>query len=165
MLWELVCWVPNKTRPPLPCNSLDSNNQIAKLRHTAGTFAVQSSLPVLNMIAVDQLPAFDPMLTGVIHSKFIDHSYTSSKISSCISDLFPCTPSEDNLTQGTPPPNLYSMHYPPSFAFLSSLGDTSKLFLCHYDVKSWTLSPHPLSVMAKVADSHTCTWRQWQIYM
>ena len=123
-----VCWVPNKMRPPLPCNSLDSNNQIAKLRHTAGTFAVQSTLPVLNMIAVDQLPAFDPMLTGVVHSKFIDHSYTSSKISSFISDLFPCTPSEDNLTQGTPPPNLYSMHYLPSFAFLSSLGDTSKLF-------------------------------------
>ena len=25
-----VCWVPNKTKPPPACNSLDSNNQIAK---------------------------------------------------------------------------------------------------------------------------------------
>jgi len=25
--------------------------------------------------------------------------------------------------------------------------------------------PPPLSIMAKAADSHTWTWRQWQIYM
>ena len=33
--------------------------------------------------------------------------------------------------------------------------DTSKLFLKHYDLKSWT--PPPLRVMTRVADSHTWT--------
>ena len=35
--------------------------------------------------------------------------------------------------------------------------------LHHYDIKLYG-PPPTLSVIAKVADSHTWTWRQWQIY-
>ena len=41
-----VCWVPNKTRPPPACNSLDSNNQTAKTETRCWNFR-WSSLPAL----------------------------------------------------------------------------------------------------------------------
>ena len=97
-----VCWVPNKTRPPPACNSLDSNNQTAKTETRCWNFR-WSSLPVLNMIAVDQLLAFDPMLTSTVYSRLVDHTYRRKFLLTfdISSDVFPCTPSEDDLTQAT----------------------------------------------------------------
>ena len=97
-----VRWVPNKTKPPPACNSLDSNNQIAKTETQCWNFC-WSSLPVLNMIVVDQLLVFDPMLTGVVYSRFIDHTHRRKflVVFEISPDLFPCTPSEDDLTQAT----------------------------------------------------------------
>ena len=97
-----VCWVPNKTRPPPACNSLDSNNQTAKTETRCWNFR-WSSLPVLNMIAVDQLLAFDPMLTSTVYSRLVDHTCRRKFLLTfdISSDVFPCTPSEDDLTQAT----------------------------------------------------------------
>ena len=97
-----ICWVPNKTRPPPACNSLDSNNQTAKTETRCWNFR-WSSLPVLNTIAIDQLLAFDPMLTSAVYSRCVDKTrYRRFLLVFDISpDLFPCTPSEDDLTQAT----------------------------------------------------------------
>ena len=97
-----ICWVPNKTRPPPACNSLDSNNQTAKTETRCWNFR-WSSLPALNMIAIDQLLAFDPMLTSAVYSRCVDKTrYRRFLLVFDISpDLFPCTPSEDDLTQAT----------------------------------------------------------------
>ena len=97
-----VCWVPNKTRPPPACSTLDSNNQTAISETQCWDFR-WSSLPSLNMIAVDQLLAFDSLLTNWIYSRFIDHTYYRSfpLVFDISSDLFSCTPSEDDLTQAT----------------------------------------------------------------
>ena len=62
-----VCWVPNKTRPPPACNNLDSNNQSTSTETRCWNFRWSRS-PVLNMIAVEQLLAFAPMLTSLIYS-------------------------------------------------------------------------------------------------
>ena len=43
----------------------------------------------------------------------------------------------------------------------SARGHCQTIASFRYDVKSWTPPPPSLSVMAKVADSHTWTWRQW----
>ena len=97
-----VCWIPNETRPPPACNSLDSNNQTA-ISETQCWHFRWSGVPALNMIAVDQLLAFDPVLTNWIYSRFIDHTYYRSfpLVFDISSDLFSCTPSEDDLTQAT----------------------------------------------------------------
>ena len=98
-----VCWVPNETSwPPPACNSLNSNNQTTLTETRCWDFR-WSSLPALNMIAVDQLLAFDPMLTYLIYSRFVDHTYyrSSHLVFGIGPDLFSCTPSEDDLTQAT----------------------------------------------------------------
>ena len=96
-----VCWVPNKTRPPPACNSLDRNNQTAITEMRCWNFR-WSGLPALNIIAVEQLLAFDPVLTSWIYSRFVDHTYRKFLLVFDISpDLFSCTPSEDDLTQAT----------------------------------------------------------------
>ena len=97
-----VCWVPNKTRPPPACNNLDSNNQTAKTETRCLHFR-WSSLPVLNMIAIEQLLAFDPMLTSIVYSRLVDHTYRRIFLLTfdISSDVFPCSPSEDDLTQAT----------------------------------------------------------------
>ena len=96
-----VCWVPNKTRPPPACNSIDRNNQTTITEMRCWNFH-WSGLPALNVIAVDQLLAFDPILTSWIYSRFVDHTYRSFPLVFDISpDLFSCTPSEDDLTQAT----------------------------------------------------------------
>ena len=97
-----VCWVPDKARPPPSCNSLDSNNQTAKTETRCWHFR-WSSLPVLNMITIDQLLAFDPMLTSWVYSRLVDHTgHRQFLLVFDISpDLSPCTPSEDDLTQAT----------------------------------------------------------------
>ena len=97
-----VCWVPNKTRPPLACNSLDSNNQTAKTE-TRCLYFRWSRSPVLNLIAVEQLLAFDPMLTGLVYSRYVEHTLNRYfvLVFDISPDLFPCTPSEDDLTQAT----------------------------------------------------------------
>ena len=97
-----VCWVPNKTRPPPACNSLDSNNQTAKTE-TRCLYFRWSRSPVLNMIAVEQLLAFAPILTSWIYSMYVEHTYHRSflLVFDISPDLFPCTPSEDDLTQAT----------------------------------------------------------------
>ena len=97
-----VCWVPNKTRPPPACNSLDSNNQTAKTE-TRCLYFRWSRSPVLNMIAVEQLLAFDPMLTSLVYSRYVEHTLNRYfvLVFDISPDLFPCTPSEDDLTQAT----------------------------------------------------------------
>ena len=97
-----VCWVPNKTRPPPACNSLDSNNQTDKTETRCWNFR-WSSLPVLNMIAIEQLLAFDPMLTSTVYSRLVDHTYRRKFLLTfdISSDVFLCTPSEDDLTRAT----------------------------------------------------------------
>ena len=97
-----VCWVPNKTRPPPACNNLDSNNQSTSTETRCWNFRWSRS-PVLNMIAVEQLLAFAPMLTSLIYSRYVEHTYPRSflLVFNISSDVFPCTPSEDDLTQAT----------------------------------------------------------------
>ena len=97
-----VCWVPNETRPPPACNRFDSNNQTA-INETQCLNFRWSGLPSLNMIAVEQLLAFDPVLTSWVYSRFVDHTYYRSfpLVFDISPDLFSCTPSEDDLTQAT----------------------------------------------------------------
>ena len=97
-----VCWVSSETRPPPTCNSLDSNNQTAKTETRCWSFR-WSSLPALNMIAVDQLLAFDPMLTSWAYSRLVDHTgHRIFLLAFDISpDVFPCAPSENDLTRAT----------------------------------------------------------------
>ena len=97
-----VCWVPSETRRPPTCNSLDSNNQTAKTETWCWNFR-WSSLPALNMIAVDQLLAFDPILTSCVYSRLVDHTgHRIILLAFDISpDVFPCAPSENDLTWAT----------------------------------------------------------------
>ena len=94
------------------------------LTRNARTFAKVRS-PALNMIAVEQLLVFDPVSTTTIYSRSDDggrrrhHVIFSFDITS---DVFPCTPSEDDLTQATVlvltwvsaatyiPQNIYALH-------------------------------------------------------
>ena len=97
-----VCWIPSKTRPSPACNNPDSNNQTAKTETRCKNFRWSRS-PALNMIAVEQLVVFDPISTILIYSRFVGrmsthHVFVTFDISS---DVFPCTPSEDDLTQAT----------------------------------------------------------------
>ena len=96
-----VCWVPSETRPPPACNTLD-NNQSTSTETRCKNFRWSRS-PALNMIAVEQLLAFDPVFTSWIYSRFVDHTYRRSfHLQFDISpDVFSCTPSEDELTQAT----------------------------------------------------------------
>ena len=96
-----VCWIPNETRLPPACNSLDSNNQTAT--ETRCWDFRWSRSPALNMIAVDQLLGFDPTFTALIYSRFVDHTQGQNilLVFDISSDVFPCTPSEDDLTQAT----------------------------------------------------------------
>ena len=64
-----VCWIPNKTKPPPACNSLDSNNQTAT--ETRCKDFRWSRSPALNMIAVEQLLVFDPVFTTTVYSRFV----------------------------------------------------------------------------------------------
>ena len=97
-----VCWVFNETRPPPACNTLDSNNQTTLTEPRCWDFRWSRS-PALNMIAVDQLLGFDPAFTAMIYSRFVDHTHGQSilLVFNISSDVFPCTPSEDDLTQAT----------------------------------------------------------------
>ena len=94
-----VCWVLNETRLPPACNS---NNQTTLTETRYWNFRWSRS-PALNMIAVEQLLAFAPMLTSRIYSMYIEHTYLRSflLVFDISSDVFPCTPSEDDLTQAT----------------------------------------------------------------
>ena len=117
-----VCWIPNETKPPPACNSLDSNNQTAT--ETRCKNFRWSRSPALNMIAVEQLLVFDPVFTTTVYSRFVGgsmrsthHVFSAFDISP---DVFPCTPSEDDLTQVTVllltwvsapiPPNIHELH-------------------------------------------------------
>ena len=93
-----VCWIPNKTRPPPACNS---NNQTAA--ETRCWDFRWSRSPALNMIAVEQLLGFDPVFTAQIYSRFVDHTRGKNilLVFDISPDVFPCTPSEDDLTQAT----------------------------------------------------------------
>ena len=93
-----VCWLFNNTRPP-PCNGL-SNNQTATTQ--CKNFRWSRS-PGLNMIAFDQLLEFDPVFTSWIYSRYVDHTYRQSfRLQFDMNpDVFPCTPTEDELTQAT----------------------------------------------------------------
>ena len=65
-----VCWIPNETKPPPACNSLDSNNQTTTETRCKNFHWNRS--PALNMIAVEQLLVFDPVLTTTVYSRFVD---------------------------------------------------------------------------------------------
>ena len=62
-----------------------------------------SGSPALNMIAAEQLLAFDPILTGTIYSRFVSSTLTQEflLVFNISPDVFPCTPSEDDLIQAT----------------------------------------------------------------
>ena len=96
-----VCWVLNETRPPPACNS---NNQTTLTETRCWNFRWSRS-PALNMIAVEQLLVFDPVLTSTVYSRSVGSSstyYRSLPLVFGISpDIFPCTPSESDLTQAT----------------------------------------------------------------
>ena len=94
-----VCWIPNETRPPPACNSLDSNNQTAT--ETRCKNFRWSRSPALNMIAVEQLLVFDPILTALIYSRFVGSRIRFFSAFDISPDLFSCTPSEDDLIQAT----------------------------------------------------------------
>ena len=93
-----VCWIPNETRPPPACNS--NNKTAAETRCKDFRW---SRSPALNMIAVEQLLVFDPIFTGLIYSRFVGSCTTHQAFSAfdISSDVFPCTPSEDDLIQAT----------------------------------------------------------------
>ena len=96
-----VCWISNETKPLPACNSIDSSNQSAT--ETRCKNFRWSRSPALNMIAVEQLLVFDPVLTNTVYSRFVGrrnghHVLFAFDISS---DVFSCTPSEDDLTQAT----------------------------------------------------------------
>ena len=97
-----VCWVLNETRPPPACSSLASNNQTAMIETQCRYFRWSGS-PALNMIAAEQLLAFDPILTGMIYSRFVGsvQHQTIILVVNISPDVFPCTPSEDDLMQAT----------------------------------------------------------------
>ena len=91
-----VCGILNETNlPQQTCN----NNQA--LRNTKCWDFRWSSSPALNMIAVDQLLALDPVFPAVIYSTIVGSpSHRNFLVVFHISsDLFPCTPSEDDLTE------------------------------------------------------------------
>ena len=95
-----VCWIPNETRPPLTCNSLDSNNQTVTEARCKEFHWSRS--PALN-IAVEQLLVFDPVSITTIYSRFNGHRRRNHVVFAfdITSAVFPCTPSEDDLTQAT----------------------------------------------------------------
>ena len=97
-----VCWVLNETWPPPACSSLDSNNQTAMIETQCWHFRWSGS-PALNMIAAEQLLAFDPILTGMIYSRFVGsaHHKRFLLVFNISPDVFPCTPSENDLIQAT----------------------------------------------------------------
>ena len=97
-----VCWEPSETRPPPPCNSLDNNNNQTATETRCKNFRWSRS-PALNMIAVEQLLGFDPVLTTWIYSRFVDHTYRRSfqLQFNMSSDVFLCIPTEEELTQAT----------------------------------------------------------------
>ena len=97
-----VCWVLNETRPPPACSSLDSDNQTAMIETQCRYFRWSGS-PALNMIAAEQLLVFDPILNSMIYSRFVGsvHHQTIILVVNISPDVFPCTPSEDDLMQAT----------------------------------------------------------------
>ena len=94
-----VCWVLNETQPPPACNS---NSQTAMFETQCWYFRWSSS-PALNMIAVEQLLALDPVLTGTIYSRFVSSTHPQEflLVFNISPDIFPCIPSEDDLIQAT----------------------------------------------------------------
>ena len=94
-----VCWVLNETWPPPACNS---NSQTAIIETQCWHFRWSSS-PALNMIAVEQLLAFDPVLTGTIYSRFVSNlnHQVYLLVFNISPAIFPCTPSEDDLIDAT----------------------------------------------------------------
>ena len=91
-----VCGILNETcLPRQTCN----NNQA--LRNTRCWNLRWSSSPALNMIDVGQLMAFEPVFPLVIYSTIVGSpSHRNFLVVFHISsDLFPCTPSEDDLTE------------------------------------------------------------------
>ena len=98
-----VCWLTNRTRPPSACNNPDSNNNQTATETRCKDFRWSRS-PALNMIAVEQLLVFEPVLTSTVYSRSVG-SYTwfhrFSLVFDISPDIFPCTPSESDLTQAT----------------------------------------------------------------
>ena len=95
-----VCWVFNETRPPPACNTLDSNNQTTLTEPRCWDFRWSRS-PALNMIAVEQLVVFDPLLTSTVYSRSVGSYQRFTLVFDISPDIFPCTPSESDLTQAT----------------------------------------------------------------
>ena len=93
-----VCGILNETSPPSTCNGIDNNQALMTTRCWNLRW---SSSPTLNMIAVDQLLAFDPMMSGLMYSGFVGsaHHRTFLFVFPISSNLFLCTPSESDLTQ------------------------------------------------------------------
>ena len=96
-----ACQTSNETRPLLACNSLDSNNQT--VTDTRCKDFHWSRSPALNMIAVEQLLVFDLVSTTTIYSRFNGHRHRNHVLFAfdITSAVFPCMPSEDDLTQAT----------------------------------------------------------------
>ena len=91
-----VCWVLNEMWPPLACNG-------PAMAETQCWHFRWSSSPALNIIAAEQLLGFDPILTGMIYSRFVSstHDQTIILVFNISPDVFPCTPSENDLVQAT----------------------------------------------------------------
>ena len=93
-----VCGILNETSPPpSTCNGIDNSQALMNTRCWNLRW---SSSPALNMIAVDQLLAFDPMISGLMYSGFVGspHDRTFLFVFDISSDVFPCSPSESDLT-------------------------------------------------------------------
>ena len=92
-----VCGMVNETsEPPSTCNGFDDN--LVKTRCWNLRWSRSHGL---NMIDVGQLLAFDPTFPDAIYSPIVGSSRRRSYFFAfhITSDLFPCTPSESDLTQ------------------------------------------------------------------
>ena len=94
-----VCGIFNETSPPPPtCKGVDNNQA---LRNTRCWNLRWSSSPAMDMIDDGQMLAFDPIISSLMYSGFvgIPHHRTFLFVFHITSDLFPCTPSESDLTE------------------------------------------------------------------
>ena len=93
-----ACWIPSETRLHWHATVL-----IATTKQTRCKDFRWSRSPALNMITVEQLLVFDPVSTTTIYSRFNGHRCRHHVLFAfdITSDVFPCMPSEDNLTQAT----------------------------------------------------------------
>ena len=94
-----VCWIPIETRPPLACNSLDSNNQTVTDTRCKD-FRCSWTCSCLCLFT-----------TTVYSRSAYRHRHHVLFAFDITSDVFPCTPSEDDLTQATVLLYVYSPKY------------------------------------------------------